>query len=80
MSLNTHQFIGKWLMSMRFELASKCEAVNFVAAYAPTDCAKNAELKSIFWQKLEDLVEKIPTAERLFVLMDANMTDDERVL
>ena len=50
---------------MRVELASKCEAVNFVAAYAPTRCSKDAELKRIFWQKLEDLVEKIPTKECL---------------
>ena len=57
---------------MRFELASKREAVNFIVAYAPTDCTKNAKLKCIFWQKLEDLVEKIPTQECLFVMMDAN--------
>ena len=57
----THLFIDERLMSMRSELASKCEAVNFVVAYAPTDCTKDAELKRVFWQKLEDLVENIPT-------------------
>ena len=37
---------------MRFELAGKDEAVNFVVAYAPTDFTKNTELKHVFWQKL----------------------------
>ena len=46
--------------------------IHFVVAYAPTDFTKDAELKRIFWQKLEDLVEKVPTKECLFVLMDAN--------
>ena len=64
---------------MRFELASKSEAVNFVVAYAPTDRTKDAELKRIFWQKLEDLVEKIPTEECLFVLMDANARTGQRM-
>ena len=36
------------------------------------DCTKDAELKRIFWQKLEDLAEKILTKECLFVLVDAN--------
>ena len=31
-SVYTHQFIDERLMSMRFELASKCGAVNFVLA------------------------------------------------
>ena len=55
-------------MSRRFKLASKCEAVNFVVAYAPTDCTQDAELKHIFWLKLEDLVNKNTTKECLFVL------------
>ena len=61
-------------MSTRYviKLASKCKVVNFVVAYAPTDCTKNVELTRIFWPKLEDLVEKIPTKECLFALMDAN--------
>ena len=71
-SAYTHQFIDERFRTMRFELAGKCEAINFVVAYAPTDCTKGAELKRIFWQKLEDLAEQIPTKECLFVLMDAN--------
>ena len=59
-------------MSMRFELANKCEGVNFVVAYALTDCTKDDGLKRIFRPKLEDFVEQIPTKEILFVLMDAN--------
>ena len=53
----THEFIDERLMSMRFEFAGECEAVNFVVAYAPTDSTQHAELKNMFWQKLEDLVE-----------------------
>ena len=71
MSVYTRQFVDERLTSMRFELASKCEAVSFVVAYAPTDCTKDAELKR-FWQKAEDLVEKIPTNECLFVLRRVN--------
>ena len=63
----THQFFDeRHIMSMRFEVARKCEAVNFVVAYAPTDCTNDAEIKRIFWQKLEDLVQQIPTKECLY--------------
>ena len=74
----THQFVGERLVStsMRFELAGKWEAISFVVAYAPTDCTKDTELEHIFWQKLEDLVEKITTKECLFVLKDANARTD----
>ena len=66
---------------MSFELAGKDEAVNFVVAYAPNRlCTKNTELKNIFfWQKLECLVEQIPTKECLFVLIDANARTGRRV-
>ena len=63
---------------MRFELASKCEAVNLVVVYAATDCTKDAEVKRIFWQKLEDLVGKIPTKEYLFVQMGTNPRTGQR--
>jgi len=68
----TQQFIDERLMSMRFELDGRCDAVNFVVAYAPTDCTKDSKQKGMFWRKLEDLVEQIPAKECLFVLIDAN--------
>ncbi|MEP5460828.1 MAG: endonuclease/exonuclease/phosphatase family protein [Marinobacter alexandrii] len=52
-SVHSHQFIDDRRTSMRFEPTSKCEAVNFVVAYAPTDFTKDVELKRSFWQKLE---------------------------
>lgn len=78
-SVYTHEFIDERLMSMRFELAGKYEAVNFVVAYAPTECTKDTELKRVFWQKLEELVGQIPTRECLFVLMDANARTGQRL-
>ena len=66
----THDFIDERLMSTRFELAGKCEAVNFVVAYTPSDCTKHPELKNMFWQKLEDLVEQTPTRECLLEYSD----------
>lgn len=55
---------------MRFELADNCETVSFVVAYAPTECAKDAELKRYFWQKMDDLVRTDANERGLFVLMD----------
>ena len=75
----THQFIGVRLMFARFGLAGKCEAVDFVVAYAPTDCAKDGGFETYFWQKLEDSVEQIPTKERWFVPMDANARTGHRM-
>ena len=43
------------------------------------NCTKDIELKRIFWQKLKDLVEQIPTKECLFVLMDANARTGQRM-
>ena len=77
-SVYYHQFVDKRQIYMRFDLASKCDAVNFVAAYALIDCTKDAELRRILWQKLEDLVEKIPTKECLFVRMDAKARPGQR--
>lgn len=65
-------FVDERLMSMRFKMSGVYDAVNFVVAYAPTEASKDSESKQIFWQKLHDLVERIPVKEGLFVLMDAN--------
>lgn len=59
--------------------AGKCEAAISVAAYAPTDCTTNVELRRAFWRKLEKIVEQIPTKYSLFVLMDANVRTGRRV-
>ena len=72
-------FVDERLMSMRFEMNGTYDAVNFVVAYAPTEASKDSELKRIFWQKLHDLVERIPTKECLLVLMDANARTGRRV-
>lgn len=77
-SLRAHQYVDERLMSMRSELAGKYEASYFVVAYASTDCTEDAELKRIFWKKLEDLVGQIPTKECLLLLMDANARTGQR--
>jgi len=46
-------------MAMRFEMADHRGAVNFVAAYAPTDVA-TTDSKNAFWAKLDSLVRDIP--------------------
>ena len=33
-------------MAMRFLLSGSCKAVNFVIAYAPTECTKVAKVKA----------------------------------
>lgn len=40
-----HQLVDERLMSMRFELAGECAAVNLVAVYVPTETNLNTELK-----------------------------------
>ena len=70
-SAYTTQYIDERLMAMRFEMKGRRGAVNFVAAYAPTDVA-TADSKRSFWLKLESLVRSIPARECVYVLMDAN--------
>ena len=72
-SVYTQQFIDERPMSMRSE--SKCAAVIFVVAYAPTVCTKDAFPKGVFWQKLKDLVGKIPTQECLYSWMPTRELD-----
>ena len=72
-------FVDERLMSMRFKTTGIYDAVNFIVAYAPTEVSNNAELKRDFWQKLNDLVQRIPRKECLFVLMDANARTGKRV-
>ncbi|CAB1108182.1 unnamed protein product [Ectocarpus sp. CCAP 1310/34] len=67
----TTEYVDERLMAMRFEMTGHRGAVNFVAAYAPTDVA-TADSKRMFWEKLDSLVRRIPAKEYLFVLMDAN--------
>ena len=71
-SAYTHDFIDERLMSMRFETTDECAAINFVAAYAPTEASKAVEPKRVFWETLGDLVDRVLRKEYLFVLMDAN--------
>ena len=65
------EYVDERLMVLRFEMTGHRGAVNFVAAYAPTDVAA-ASGKHLFWDKLDSLVRRIPAKECLFVLMDLN--------
>ena len=67
----TTEYVDERPMAMRFEVTGHRGAVNFVAAYAPTDVAA-AGSKQLFWDKLDSLVRRVPAKECLFVLMDAN--------
>lgn len=49
-----------------------------MVAYAPTE-PSNAEVKRAFWQRLDTLVQRIPSKECLFVLMGANARTGKRV-
>ena len=82
----TTEFVDERLMAMRFEMNGHRGAVNFVAAYAPTEGAADGS-KRAFWGKLDSLVRGIPTKECVYVLMDANARtgprmegEDERVM
>ena len=85
----TREDVNERLMSMRFEMSGQHQAVNFVVRYAPTEPSDSGK-KRAFWHRLDSLVQRIPTKEALFVLMDANArtglkiererTDDDGVL
>ena len=77
-SAYTTEYIDERLMAMRFEITGNRGAVNFVAAYAPTEVA-TADSKHRFWEKLDSLVRGIPAKECVYVLMDANARTGERV-
>ena len=65
-------------MSMRFEMWGQHQAFNFVVRYAPTK-PSDSEKKRAFWHKLDSLVQRIPTKECIFVLMDANAHTSENI-
>ena len=73
----TTEYVDERLISMRFEMAGHRGAVNFVAAYAPTDVAA-ADNKRTFWGKLDDLVRRIPANECVFVFIDATTPRREK--
>ena len=58
----TTNYVDERLMAMRFEMTGHRGAVNFVAAYAPTEVAA-ADSKTEFWGKLDSLVRRIPSKE-----------------
>ena len=74
----TTEYVDERLTAMRFEMAGHRGAVDFVAAYAPTEVAA-ADNKRTFWGKLDDLVRRIPARECVFVLIDANAPTGERI-
>eukprot|EP00752_Nemacystus_decipiens_P003356 g3103.t1 len=74
----TTEYVDERLMAMRFEMTGHREAVNFVAAYSPTDVA-DASSKQLFWDKLDSLVRRIPAKECIFVLMDANAQTGSKI-
>ncbi|CAB1110223.1 unnamed protein product [Ectocarpus sp. CCAP 1310/34] len=65
-------------MTMRFEMTGHRGAVNFVAAYAPTEVAGD-DIKPEFWGKLGSLVRRISSKECMYILMDANARMRERM-
>ena len=76
-SAYTTEYVDKRLMAMRFEISGQSGAVNFVSAYAPTEVSKD-ETKQAFWDRLDNLVQRIPAKECLYVLMDANARTGRR--
>ena len=74
----TTEYVDERLMAMRFEMAGHRGAVNFVAAYAPTDVAA-ADNKRMFVGELDNLARRIPAKECIFVLIDANTQRGERI-
>ncbi|CAB1106171.1 unnamed protein product [Ectocarpus sp. CCAP 1310/34] len=74
----TTEFIDERHMAMGFLLAGHRGAVNFVAAYAPTE-PSTADSKRVFWGKLDSLVRRIPSKECVFVLVDANARTGDRL-
>ena len=73
----TTEYIDERLMAMRFEISGQRQAVNFVATYAPTEVATD-ETKQAFWSSLHDLVQRIPSKECVYVLIDANARTGQR--
>ena len=59
------EYVNERPMAMRFEMAGHRGAVNFVAAYAPTDVAA-ADVKRSFWAELDSLVRSIPARECVY--------------
>ena len=74
----TTEFIDERLMAMRFLLAGHRGAVNFVAAYAPTE-PSTVDSKRVFWGKLDSLVRRIPSKEYVCIQMDANARTGDRL-
>ena len=76
----THQFIDERVASVCVELADIGR--HFIISsirMLQTDFTKDAELKHSLWQKLKDLVERIPSKECLFVPMDASAQTGQRI-
>ncbi|CAB1102654.1 unnamed protein product [Ectocarpus sp. CCAP 1310/34] len=67
----TTNYVDERLMAMRFEMTGHRGAVNFVAAYAPTEVAA-ADSKTELWGKLDSLVRRIRSKECVYILMDVN--------
>ena len=77
-STYTTEYVDERLMTMRFEISGQSGAVNFVSAYAPTEVSKD-ETKQAFWDRLDSVVQRIPTKECVYVLMDANARTGRRI-
>lgn len=71
-------YVDEHLMAMRFEVKGQREAVNSVAAYAPTD-SSTPETKQVFWNRLNNLIERIPRKECVYVLKDANSRTGRKI-
>ena len=53
---------------------------NFVVAYGPTDTVSNTrQQKDVFWADLESAISRVPSSDYLFVLIDANARNGERM-
>ena len=69
----TQELTNERLMSMTFNLTGKSNAITFVVAYGPTDTVSNTRQQNdVFWTDLESAVNRVPSSDCLFVLIDAN--------
>ena len=74
----TREDVDERLVSIRFEISGRHQAVNFVGGYAPTE-PSDSEKKRAFWDRLDSLVQRIPRKGCLSVLMDANARTGEKI-
>lgn len=63
--------VDESLMTMRFEVSGQSGAISSIAAFSPTEVAKD-ETKQAFWDALDDLAQRMPSTGCAYLCTDAN--------